>query len=272
MTPHRSHSLPWPGAILALLCLLPAARGAAGDELIVDEHFKNQTRTGQNPPHSLAWYASHAGYASNRGRNLRVLTRVEGPRQVAAHFPRVTLETGDLLTFDFEFEPGAPPGDDNAGFRFGLFDSAGEKRNRFTTDARDPSVTSRGYAVLMNLRNSRDMASLALCKREGRASLIGEARHYRDNLSPRVLIPGRIFPNRRYHVEMTIARTGARMAEIAFELSGGGMEKAFSYKITTDAASVFSFDTIGFGTSSAGASDVYFYDIVVTREKQSAGR
>jgi hypothetical protein len=244
----------------------------ADDEVVVNERFSKQTRDTQNPPHSLAWYASHEGVASNRGRNLRLLNRTADARQVTAHFPRLNLAVGDLMTFEFEFDLGAPPSDDNAGFRFGLFDSGGEKRNMFSVDGKDPSVSSTGYAGLMNLHNSRGGASVAVHKREGRNSLLNEKRQLHKEILPRALLSERVFPHRRYHVEMVLARLNEAELTISFELSGGGMPASFVYETVTSDNPVFAYDTIGFSISGPGVSDVYLYDIVITREKQSAGR
>lgn len=143
--------------------------------IVVAEKFADGDYHDQNPPTSLEWFplAKSASLEASPGK-LSLVDASNVIRLAAAHFalPGDGIEPGQaiVLTFDFTSQEDIYPGF-NA-LRFGLFDSQGERENRFTEGAgNSAAVSSEGYGVFLGIQDN-GTSVMTITERRGAGRLM----------------------------------------------------------------------------------------------------
>lgn len=138
--------------LLSLVAGLALSAGTCPAEIVFHETFAKGRET-QNPPESLAWFATVAESAKVEDGAVVLTGANESPRALIATFPTVTLEPGDRLLLTFDLELAGEIGICNGAMRVGIYNA----ERTPLADGEDPGTVATGYLVAMT--NSRHTAS-----------------------------------------------------------------------------------------------------------------
>lgn len=138
--------------IFATLCGLALLTNLCSAEIVFNETFE-KGREEQNPPESLAWFATVAESASVENGAVTLTGATESARALIASFPMVSLETGDQLVLTFNLTLAGEVGYANDAMRVGLYYA---EQTPFA-DGENPEAVATGY--LVSLSNSRHTGS-----------------------------------------------------------------------------------------------------------------
>lgn len=219
------------------------------ESVLVSETFSDGSRSGHNPPNSLEWYSSVSGRFLQDGKGfMSILGASETARHAVAQFVNpekpVTLERGQSLVLTFVVKPlavGIPAGNS---LRFGLFNSANDSINIFTSDGQNPmDATASGYVGAV-MTKSETAVSLSILKREGIGGFLTNSHAYQSlKTAPASFI---FEEGRSYAVKFRVERKNQTTAEITIEISDQDQGDAFSLSYEDASAPIFTFDTVGF--------------------------
>ncbi len=112
---------------------------------VFQESFANGRET-QNPPASLAWFATVPNSVEMAAGGLRVFGAEESERAVIANFPEVTLQPGDRLVLRFQVTPLGEIGSRNGALRVGLYNV----ENPPFAEGENPQAMATGYLFAFN--------------------------------------------------------------------------------------------------------------------------
>ncbi len=239
-------------------CIALASAGNA--QVLVNETFADGNRTNQNPPNSLAWYASSTiGTRWTVSNNVLYDDSAARSNGLAGYFTNVgesvTLTIGQTIVASYDINMQINTGANSANnvLTFGLFDSK-EAANRQTGDGVGGTTpTSTGYAFFLDLA-STGTQSLELSKRDkldqGGALITNDRDFTRMISSTQADL---LVSDKDYHLEFSIERTGETEAVITITITGGDLTSAMTTTFTDSNSTYFSYDTIAFSTFQGNA-------------------
>lgn len=228
---------------------LALGMGSAGAETIVAETFPENTRDRQNPPESLAWYATVLDSLTIADGRMTLAGAENGPLTAAANFPLTTLEVGDQLILGFEVTAGGEMGTDH-GLRFGVF-SAGTS---VAVEGEDLKVNVPGYVGAV--KYARHTNGTGFAGTEIRARVPERQVPLISGMGQQKLVAGgfqRLESGLTYGFTLMVTRVSESEVSLQMDAVGGSGDGEMLSTTVTESAVIFhEFDTVAFSIDASG--------------------
>lgn len=241
---------------------------------LLDETFADGVRTVQNPPTSIAWFASVSNSTTTAVGSVSIAGSTAA-RQLVGYFPSAgygspqTVTPGETmrLSLNFTFTGTLGSGTGNL-IRFGVFNSAGG--SEFAEDNINPNPLGTGYGgYVASISNAGGEISTSILARQASAvsgALLTNTGAY-GTLATATPITASFTTDTTYRLELNIERINATTILLTSIISGGDLSSSVIATYTDFTAANIAFDTIGFtafgGAAGAGSSLTEFSNIRV---------
>lgn len=243
-------------------------------QVVFHETFSKGRET-QNPPESLAWFATVPDSAKVENGALVLSGADESPRAIIATFPMVPLEPGDRLVLTFDFEVTGEVGLVNNALRVGLYNADFPPAE----DGEDPETVATGYLVgLSNGRHSGNnehytgstfFERLADEQQKANPKLTAYQNHVKVAASG--IRPGFYERGISYSVEFTIEPVSDSRVRLGFRIQGGNFTDQNDFEAEAEGAhqrSFREFNTVDFIiNASAGDAKGGFPEAAISNMK-----
>lgn len=249
------------------------AQAQAG--LVIEENFSDADRTNQDPPRSLAWFASQGSASIGLANGVLTLASAgKGANAAVAHFPLVELTEGQTVHLSLKFKPTVVFGGTALySMLVGIFDSNGS--TLITDDGENPTPYGAfGYAVALNYnehpKNNRPggyyLRILKRVREEG--LLITATKAYdiianqQDNPKPVTFTTGKT-----YDFQFRLTKVSSIEFEMEATISGGDLAEPLTIRAVDVSSPLGRIDTIALTTfeekqeGSGGFADTGFSDL-----------
>lgn len=215
---------------------------------IVADSFTDGNRTGQSPPHSLAWFVSAASSNATVTNGAVTITTSNSSRHFLAYFTPQSLAVGDALALDFDLRVTAPVNLANS-FRVALMNSfGGDPRVVISADNNSPTVYYTGYGAFANPGPAPTTANTLTLRKRTASGTIITGGNYTQQVAGGATGQG-FAADTDYHGKLTIERRGENELVLTITYTGGALSGHTLTWTDTSASTVTSFDALAFGVS-----------------------
>lgn len=215
---------------------------------IVAESFTDGNRTGQQPPHSLAWFVSAVSGNATVTDGAVTVTANNSSRHLLAYFTPQSLGVGDRLTLEFDLRVTAPVNLANS-FRVALMNSfGGEPRVVISGDNSSPTVHYTGYGAFANPGPAAGTANTLTLRKRTSSGTIITGGNYTQQAAGGATGQG-FAADTDYRGILAIDRRGENEVEISITYTGGALSGHTLSWTDNSISTVATFDTVAFGVS-----------------------
>lgn len=258
---------------------IPYSFGIESETVILHDTFADGDRTNQALPGSAAWYSSSTSGHVSVTEGTLTQNVATGGRHLLAYFADtpVQVEVGQAMEVSVRFSF-VNPLDRGAGFRVGMFNSAGMARvsgdNHGGTSASNSAAFElySGYRAEMNPLPAPGAAQLGLRKRDPVAGdiqgLLLANNSYPDASRYLLAVDDYAFQaDVIYDLRLMVARTGDDLVRVTYEVTGPDISGLFaSYQNSPNV--VTSFDSLALGTISTTMTSFTLHEVKVRTFEQ----